>query len=77
MRRLIITENELGPVKQYVVESSAGVRATASTLEGALIKMLGPQKPAITDEGWSGISSVFKTIRPTGGKSQIHEGVQS
>lgn len=63
MRRLIITENH----GLYVVETSAGVRGTGATLASALEKvapLLGP----------SDVFTIFESIRPSDGGSQILHG---
>lgn len=61
MRALKITENH----GLYVVETSAGVRASGASLESALDKLVMPAtvtKAPITV--WSGIAALFDSIHP-------------
>lgn len=73
MRRLIITENH----GQYVVETSAGVRAVGASLASALQKLVingSPETRPPDDCDLAWVSSIFSGIRPSGGPAQIHEG---
>lgn len=76
MRRMVITETDLGAVKHYVVETSAGVRSSGISLEDTLAKLALGEPPVIPDE-LHGFARIFRAIRPTKGSSQIHEGIQS
>lgn len=71
MRALKITEN----FGQYVVETSAGVRATGATVESALRKLfvLGDPSPGSFDA----VAKLFATIPAAAGPSQIGTGVAS
>lgn len=70
MRRLVITEHD----GLYVVETSAGVRASGASLESALDKMLvkpdtivrAPMTP------WSGVEAVFNSIKPVSSGQIAH-----
>jgi hypothetical protein len=75
MRKLIITESDLGPRSLFTVETSAGVRSSGATVQSALQKL---DLTGLTQQSdFDSLASVFEAIRPTGGDSQIREGVQS
>lgn len=75
MRRLVITETNLGPRKLYSVETSAGVRASGATLQSAMQKLdLGGLSQ---QSDFDTLAGIFARIKETGGDTNIHEGVQS
>jgi hypothetical protein len=71
MRALKITEN----FGQYVVETSAGVRATGASVESALRKLFVQGDPS--PGSFESVAKVFAMIPDAAGPSQIGAGVAS
>lgn len=77
MRRMVITENGVGPLARYRVETSAGTRAVGASLESALSKLDCTDGPNVAPGELHAFARIFRSIRPTKASGQIHEGVDS
>lgn len=85
MRRITITENDFGSAKQYIVETSGGIRTTGASLASALDRLLQTSDPKFEGSIWdipqdgryAALKQIFEGIRDSGPSGQIHQGLQS